>query len=897
MTRCRASIAKHHFWRWVSVVVALSAFAGSFCRVAACSDAQVEPNFERDVWPVLAIHCTRCHGAQEPKGGLDLRTVNSMLRGGESGPALVKSDSASSLLVERVVKGEMPPKGEKRLTENQVSVLRRWIAAGAPADKPDVIPPAVSPISDEDRKHWSFRPLTKPSIAVAGNTRARNPIDAFLLGRLKAKGLSFSADADPATLLRRVYLDLLGIPPSPEELVAFESDHSPDAYERQLDHLFASPHFGERWGRHWLDVAGYVDTIGFDTDATNILLSEGKWRYRDYVIRALNDDKPYDRFLTEQLAGDEIHDWRRAPRFTPEIREALVATGYLRTARDQTHEDVGVIPQNFYGIAHDTLEIVGTGLLGLTLNCARCHDHKFDPVPQEDYYRLMALLSPAYNPNAWRPVTPTETRTDDRGLADISPSEHADAEKHNCEIDKQIATHRERIADLRRPYEARLVDMKLAKLPEVIRADVKEAVQTAAEKRTVVQKYLAGKFAGAIAVTPDDLRAAIEGEDKTKIAALESQIAAVDSGRRKWGKIQALYDVGPLPKTHLLIRGSETTPGDEVQPGFLRVLSRSDSEALAQAKPKFEGTSGRRMALAGWLTDRDSPASGLLARVMVNRIWQQVYGRGLVTTPDNFGVQGQKPTHPELLEWLSSTFLEEGWQVKPLIRKMMLSTAYRQSSHDETSEAAAATGDPHTVDPGNELLWRMRLRRLDAETVRDSILAVSGSLNQKAGGPPVLIQAQPDGMVVVAEDKLVDKGDRWRRSIYLVTRRAYNLTLLNVFDQPAMATNCLRRETSAVPLQSLVMLNDAFVAEQAENLAKRIEDRSPTSAEARVEELFRLALARRPNAVEMTAGLDLLAEQAQRALRSGATPEAAEHHGLTQLCHTVLNTSEFLYAE
>lgn len=772
-----------------------------------------------------------------------------------------------------------------------------WLVTCSFADQPETSSPTTSPPVETDSVHWSFRPLTKPAMVRGISAGGRTPIDRFLLERLEAKQLGFSPEADRETLFRRMHLDLVGLPPTPQEIDKFLADESPHAYERELDRLLASPHFGERWGRYWLDVAGYVDTIGFDTDATNILLSEGKWRYRDYVIQALNEDKSYDQFITEQIAGDELHDWRRASSFTPQIRDALIATGYLRTARDQTHEDVGVIPQNFYGIVHDTLEIVGTGLLGLTLNCARCHDHKFDPISQVDYYQLMALLSPAYNPNAWLPVTPTETRTDDRGLPDISPSEHAEAVRHNAELDKQIAAFREQIARLQRPYEMRLMDSKVAKLPEQIRADVKDAIQSPADKRTEVQKYLVRKFSDAVAVKPDEVKATMNDEDKAKVAALESQIATVESGRRKWGKIQALYDVGPMPASHLLVRGNETTLGPTVQPGFMRVLSRSDRDSLAATEQKFDGASGRRTALAKWLTSRESPASALLARVMVNRVWQHLFGRGIVPTADNFGYQGQLPTHPELLEWLSSSFVESNWNMKSLIREIMLSTAYRQSSHDEASSGTTTGNDPRVTDPGNELLWRMRLRRLDAETVRDSMLAVSGQLNQKAGGPPVMIQALPDGMVVIAEDKVPKKEDRTRRSIYLVTRRAYNLTLLTVFDQPAMATNCLHRETSAVPLQSLVMLNDAFVAEQAECLARQVASSQPQSRETRVEAVFRWVLSRKPNAMEMTAACDLLADQAQRATRGGANSEISEQHALSQLCHTVFNLSEFLYAE
>jgi mono/diheme cytochrome c family protein len=383
---------------------------------ASDGEPQGPVRFERDVRPILAANCAGCHGADRPKAGLDLRSVASILRGGKSGPALNASDPEGSLLLERVAQGEMPPGKARKLSADEISTVRAWVRGGVRIDHPGIAgPTAASPARDEDRQFWSFRPLRRPPVPMGSHSgRIRSPIDLFLLARLESKGLSFSPDADDCTLVRRAYLDLLGLLPSLEEVDTFLADGRPGSFERLVDRLLASPHHGERWGRHWLDVAGYVDTVGFDTDATNIILSEGKWRYRDYVIRALNEDRPYDRFLTEQLAGDELNDWRRAARFTPAIRETLIATGYLRTARDLTHEDVGVIPQNFYGIAHDTIEIVGTGLLGLTIHCARCHDHKFDPIPQEDYYRLMAIFTPAYNPRAWLPVIPTETKSRDR---------------------------------------------------------------------------------------------------------------------------------------------------------------------------------------------------------------------------------------------------------------------------------------------------------------------------------------------------------------------------------------------------------------------------------------------------------------------------------------------------
>ncbi len=700
----------------------------------------------------------------------------------------------------------------------------------------------------------------------------RTPVDAFLLARLEAKQLAFSAEADPATLVRRAYLDLLGIPPTPEEVDAFENDPLPDRFERLVDRLLASPHFGERMGRHWLDVAGYVDTIGFDTDATNVILSEGKWRYRDYVIAAFNRDKPYDRFVREQLAGDEIYDWRRAARFTPEIREALVATGFLRTARDLTHEDVGVIPQNFFGIVHDTLEIVGTGLLGLTLNCARCHSHKFDPIPQEDYYRLMAVLTPAYNPHAWRTVVATETKKDQqRVLADVSPTEQAEIERHNATLDQRLGELRAALASLRQPHQMRLFDERLAALPMAIRDDVRTALAAPADKRNEVQKYLAGKFSG-VSVKNEDVTAALSEAERAVAAKLNSEVAATEARRRRWGTIQALYDVGPPPETRLLVRGSESTPGQVVPAGFLRVLCRTEDAAVAPAVAVPEGTSGRRTALAQWLTEPDSPAAALLARVMVNRLWQQLYGLGIVATPDNFGLQGQAPSHPELLEWLSARFIAGGWSVKQLVKLMMTSTAYRQTSHP----AAGTDGvDAESIDPGNELLWRMRLRRLQSEVLRDSVLAVSGKLNRKVGGPPVMLNSRADGMVVIAQDKLGEPADACRRSIYLLTRRAYNLSLLTVFDQPLVATNCLRRDDSAVPLQSLVMLNDATIAAGAEDFAVRVE--AIAAPPARIELAFRLALARRPNAQEAGTCAELLAQQTELGRTAGLAADVASN--------------------
>jgi hypothetical protein len=726
----------------------------------------------------------------------------------------------------------------------------------------------------------------------------RTPVDAFLLARLNAVHLGFSPEADRTTLLRRAYLDLWGIPPTIEEVDAFLADNRLDAFERVLDRLLASPRFGERWARHWLDVAGYADTVGFDIDATLIIQSEGKWRYRDYVIAALNDDVPYDQFVREQIAGDEMVDWRGARVFTPEIRKKLIATGFLRNARDESHEPESNIPLIFYGVLHNTLDITCSSLLGLTMQCARCHDHKFDPVSQKEYYQLMAFFTPAYNPKDWRPVYPWKPGIKDRGLPDVSPAERKEIERHNHALDEKVAQCLKEAADIRRPYEDRLLEAKLKTIPEAIRADTKAALATPPEKRNEVQKYLAGKFQDLLRVSPAEIDKTLPATERNAIDRLNGQIAEFKKQRRSFGKIQALYDVGPPPPTHFLRRGNHERPGAEVQPAFLSALS--DARQKLPVALKVAGSSGRRLALANWLTEPKSRASALLARVMVNRLWQPLFGEGLVPTPENFGVSGARPTHPELLEWLSHEFVRTGWRIKPMLKLMMMSSAYRQSSRPKTSEVSEDFANfADKVDPANKLLWKMRLRRLQAEAIRDSMLAVSGRLDLTMGGPPVRIKWQPDGMVVLDKKFFASPTAGNRRSIYLLFRRAYNLSFLTVFDQPLVAINCTRRDSSAVPLQALAMLNDDFVIEQATHLAERVARlmNGSKKMDQAIGFAFRLALGRLPNPNELEICSRLLERQTALFRATKLSPQAVEQQALVQLCHTILNTSEFLYVE
>jgi Protein of unknown function (DUF1549)/Protein of unknown function (DUF1553) len=785
-------------------------------------------------------------------------------------------------------------------------ILGASLMAVVPTGRPvraagDSSGPPSDHVGENDRQFWSFQKINRPDVPRVSETgRVATPVDAFVLSRLEARGLSFSEEADRLTLLRRVWLDLVGVPPSPEAAAAFLEDESPQAYERVVDRLLASPQFGERWGRHWLDVSGYVDTVGFDVDVGLVITSERKWLYRDYVIRAFNDDKPYDRFLHEQLAGDELIDWRSAPKFTPEIQELLVATGYLRNAQDLTHEDVGNIPQNHFGILHDTLEIVGTGLLGLTLNCARCHNHKFDPVPQEDYYRLMAAFTPAYNPNDWKIVIPYDKQSlPDRTLADVSLADRAEIERHNAEIDKQIAGLTARLEELRRPYREHLFERKLALLPEAIRADTKAALALPADKRTEVQKYLAGKFEGQLKVSTDEIGAAFQAEDKAAAAEIATQSSDLAGRRRSFGKIQALFDLGPAPVTRRLIRGDHETPGEEVPPGFPRVLCDADAASIMPPDPPpHPGTTGRRLSLARWLTASGSRAEGLVARVMVNRIWQHLFETGIVSTPENFGTGGAAPSHSRLLEWLSAEFVASGWKIKPLIRLIVCSNVYRQ-----TAELSSGTsGDQDSarrsaeIDADNRLLWRMRLKRLDSEIIRDSLLSAGGTLDPTMGGPPIMLEGKPDGMIVVDQKKLPTPTAKWRRSVYLLSRRAFQLSELAVFDQPVVATNCSQRARSAVPLQSLALLNGPLSWEQAEQCALRVEEGPAVSPEDRIVSAFQRVLVRRPAAIELQRGTQFVVNQAELYRGQGLAADAASHKALVHLCHTLMNASEFLYA-
>ncbi len=750
--------------------------------------------------------------------------------------------------------------------------------------------PALAGNAPPRGDHWAFRPLVAPPVPVVKSTaRVRTSVDVFVLARLETKGLTLAPDAARAVLLRRLFFDLTGLPPGPEELTAFLADPAPDAYEKMVDRLLASSHYGERWGRHWLDAAGYADTIGTDNDVNGGKVRVGMWRYRDYVVRSLNADQPFDRFLLEQLAGDQRFAWRRdkcgqntdreknPDQFQPvpltaEQKEWLIATGFLRTAVDGTNNYERNRPLERHQVLYDTVEILTSNVLGLTVQCARCHDHKYDPVTQRDYFRLLAFLTPAYNPAQW-------TQPQFRHVVASTPAEVETMKPFNADLDKQMNELGGRQGKIRTPHRQRLAAAKLAALPADIAAALKAAQALAADKRTAEQKNLIETTAPMTRVTDEEVTAALTPEERQADATLEQEKAALRARRREIEKLQAIWDVAEPPPTFLFKQGNYELPGAEVTPGLPAVLAGS--------APLPDGP--RRLALAQALTAPGSRSAALIARVQMNRLWHHHFGRGIVATPGNLGLSGAPPTHPELLEFLAAEFVRGGWKFKAMHRLIVNSTAYRQAAHATPELATQAVN----IDPDNTLLWHTRLRRLESEAVRDAILTVAGRLDRRVGGPFVPLEGRPDGTVAIAKNQADPDGPR-RRSLYLYARRNFNLSLLSAFDQPLVATNCTGRQSSVVVPQALALLNDPAVLEAADAFARRVLALNGSSAD-RLAFAFRLALCRAPSAAEATAAAALLDRHARRYADLPADDAAVR--ALSHLCQMLLCTNEFLYVE
>ena len=830
--------------------------------------------FEADIVPILRTHCLKCHGAKKQESGLDLRRRFAILKGGDSGPAIVPGKPGDSLFIIRIVDGEMPPEGEPRIDAKQIDRLKKWIAAGAAITGKTERPlPATGGVSDADRRFWSFQPPKRwPVPAVRNRGRVRTPIDAFLLARLEEKGAGFNPDAPRRVLVRRVYLDLIGLPPTPRQIHTFLTDPHPDAYERLVDRLLASPRYGERWARHWLDVAGYADSDGYlEADR----LRPEAWRYRDYVIRAVNSDKPFDRFVLEQIAGDELADWRRAKEITPELADNLIATGFLRTAADPTYGNYKE-PLECHKVMSDTMQIVGSTFLGLTIQCARCHNHKFDPISQQDYYRLNAVFLSSYDPRRWvvslaRSI-PLATDAEQQRIARRNAAVAARIKQLNAEINAVTVRYRDKS-----------LDEQLAQIADsTVRQKVKAALLIGAKKRNTVQKQLVARYAPKAAIAEKDLAGRFPAY-KTELTALRAAVSAEQKLTKPIVRLRGLMDLEGKPAAaHILIRGDFRKPGRTVTPGPPAVLvSQNDRFRI---RPGYK-TSGRRLALARWLVDPHNP---LTVRVHINRIWAHHFGRGIVSSLANFGKTGARPSHPKLLDWLATEFIARGWSQKALHRLILTSTAYRQSS--------APNPKLRQIDPDNILLGAWRPHRHEGEVVRDSVLAVAGKLHRNMFGRPIPVTGHRDGMVTLADAPAAN-----RSSIYIIVRRKQPVTFLQLFDVPRMRINCTRRTESIVVTQSLSMLNSRFIETNAHALAERLLKQEPSDEAARLNFAYELLFGRLPGDGERISVNEFLegvvrAELGPKFASAAETDKATvRKRAWSQLALVLLNSNEFVF--
>lgn len=845
--------------------------------------------FERDVRPILKAHCTHCHGEEEkPEGGVDLRLRRFMEKALEGGAqVLVPGHPEKSELFLLAKSGDMPEKG-KKLTPEQLSVLEQWIAQGAKITKPEPenLPPGMF-ITDEDRQFWSFQPIAAPAPPIVESDRIRTPIDAFLLAKLQEKNLGFAPEADKRTLIRRVTLDLTGLPPTPEEVDAFLADSASDAYEKLVARLLASPAYGERWARHWLDVAGYADSNGYmEVDSPRL----HAWRYRDYVIKAFNEDKPWSDFIVEQLAGDELAGATQADTqqavLDPQKRDQLIATAFLRLGPDGTGDGPPDTKLARNQAIAEELRIVSSSLLGLTVACAQCHDHRYDPVSQADYYRFRAIFDPAYDWQKWR--NPAQ-----RLYSLYTPEERAKA----AEIEKQAAALTAESQAMSKKFLDEVFEEQVVKLPEEEREPYRAARATAEKDRTPEQKALIKKYPKALALYSLDL---YDKKRQQQVLDKQAEAKKLRDTKPPEGMVMALTEVkGVVPGTRIFHRGDHDQPKDRVNPGELTVLER---EPL-KIEPTAAGTTGRRLAYAKWLTNGKHP---LVARVLVNRFWLNHFGRGLVNTPGDFGVLGELPSHPELLDWLATDFMEGGWKLKRLQRLIVTSTAYRQSSKNDASQKA---------DPDNQFYARFKIQRLGAETLRDTMLASAGTLNRTPFGAPIGIARDLSGRIVVGEEelnanrdivKVKSRGqDDFRRSIYVQVRRKTPLTVLETFDAPVMTPNCEIRNSSTVAPQSLLLMNDTFVLDTSRALATRLRGEAKGNAKAQVVKAWRILFGQAPGETDLLRALAYVAEQTEavRAYQQGvkpvkdAPPADPQLDALASYCQVLFSSNRFLYVE
>jgi hypothetical protein len=796
-------------------------------------------DFEREVRPILAENCFACHGPDDQQRKAKLRLDVKQAALGH-GSVIVPGRADESEILERVTADDaevrMPPaRTGRRLTTDQIDVLRRWINAGAPWPE-----------------HWAFVPPRWPPLpAVKDGAWVRNPIDRFILARLEKEGLRPAPEADQATLIRRLSLDLTGLPPTPAEVAAFCADQHPDAYERLVERLLASPAYGERWGRHWLDVARYADSEGYEFN----FLRPVAWRYRDYVVASFNADKPFDRFAREQIAGDEL---------LPVSDENLIATGFLGAARFSSNEEDKAMQRN--DVLVDITNATAAAFLGLTFGCAQCHHHKFDPITHEDYYRFQGFF--------------VQGQVNHLILHDPALRRAYEAARRTGDLAIYESAQRLRSALLDGARE-RLEAQAKQKLAPALRA----ALDTPAAQRSPEQRRLAHQARAALQFTTGELMAVLSEEDRRLVDTLQKKLEPLERAGLRRPLALGFYSpvssptaldvvpveaIEPLPydpedlretRPQLLVRGDPHQPGPELDAGWPAVFGPTPPEVARRP----------RTALADWLT---SPGNPLTARVWANRIWHYHLGRGLVATPGDFGQKGEPPTHPELLDWLACTLRDGGWSSKRLHRLIVTSSTYRQSARPDPASARA--------DPDNKLCTRWLPRRLEAEAIRDSLLAVSGELDRRVGGPGVLLAGRSKDKTELPFETV----QVLRRSLYLEERRDEFGPVHTTFDGPTGNESCPRRHVSTVALQPLFLLNSDFVLGRARAFAARVAAVAESDPERRIDVAFQLALGRAPEERERRLVRPLLNADA-----GGASA------ALVRFCHALLNLNEFAYLD
>ena len=740
-----------------------------------------------------------------------------------------------------------------RLTDQQIAAIKAWIDSGAEWDSaatPPVSQPAAAvehKFTDQQRAYWAFQKVVKPAVpAVKESEWVRTPVDCFLLARLESKNLKPDPPADKITLLRRAYFDLIGLPPSPEEAQAFLADNSPQAFEKVVDRLLASPQYGERWGRYWLDLARYADSAGFKADETR----PNVWRFRDYVIQSFNEDKPYDRFVKEQIAGDELY---------PNDAAARVATGFNRLWPDESNLANPILRRQ--EILADVTDTVGAVFLGMTYGCARCHDHKFDPILQKDYYRLQAYFA--------------NIRNDDHASL-LAGADAAAYQQRKAEWESQTREIRTQMDELLATVRADRLKEDIGMFPK----EAQDAVFTPPEKRTPMQWQIVYRSASRLPSTRE-LERALKIDARQRYTELQKELAQYDPLKPADPPVaEAIFDAGRnAPPTYILAKGVWDAPLDEVQPGVLSILDPAPAKIAA---PEGLNSTGRRSALANWLTDPNNP---LTARVMVNRIWQYHFGTGIVGTSSDFGVMGDRPSDPQLLDYLATAFVENGWSIKKMHRLIMLSSAYQQSS---SYQAEAAK-----IDPDNRLLWRFNRHRLEGELIRDSMLFAGGLLNPKMGGPgvfPPIPEGVSNGSKYLSWEPEKDAAEADRRSVYVFVKRNLRYPMFEAYDFPDTSESCPRRFATVSPTQPLVGMNDALVRQWSGALANRVLNDSGLSPEQQVERAFRIVFNRPPNHEESREVLGFLDKQAAEIGGSQARAKA-----FVDFCQALLNSNEFLY--